>query len=116
MLYFILKAALTGVLAAAIAETARRYPGWGGLLASIPLTSLMAMIWLYRDTGDTEKVAALSTGALWFFIPSVPMFIAIPLLLRSGLGFWPTIAAAIAGTLSLYAIAFWAASRIGLQL
>ena len=55
MIYFLVKAALTGLLAAAIAEIARRYPGWGGLVASLPLTSLMAMIWLWRDTGDAQR-------------------------------------------------------------
>jgi hypothetical protein len=116
MLYFLIKAGLSGLLAAAVAEIARRHPGWGGLVASLPLTSLMAMIWLYRDTGDTEKVAALSSGALWFFVPSVPLFIAIPLLLRAGIGFWVTLSIAIAGTLLLYAAAFWLAPRLGVQL
>ena len=59
MLYFLLKAGLSGLLAAAISEIARRHPGWGGLVASLPLTSLMAMIWLWRDTGDATRVAAL---------------------------------------------------------
>ena len=116
MMYFLAKAALSGFLAAGIAEIARRYPGWGGLVASLPLTSLMAMLWLYRDTGDTEKVAALSAGALWFIVPSLPMFLAIPLLLRAGVAFWPTMSASIVGTLALYAVAFWAAPKLGLQL
>ena len=50
MLYLIIKAALSGVIVAAVSEIARRYPGWGGLVASLPLTSLLAMIWLWRDT------------------------------------------------------------------
>jgi hypothetical protein len=116
MIYFLTKAAISGLLAAGIAEIARRNPGWGGLVASLPLTSLMAMIWLYRDTGDAEQVAALSAGACWFIIPSLPMFLAIPLMLRAGLSFWPTMLAAVAGTLALYAMALWAATKLGLQL
>jgi hypothetical protein len=116
MIYFIFKAALTGLLAAAISEIARRYPGWGGLVASLPLTSLMAMLWLYRDTGDVEKVAALSTGAMFFIVPSMPMFLAIPLMLRAGVSFLPTMTAAIVGTMSLYAVALWAAPKLGLEL
>src|SRR4028119_146059 len=107
MLYFFVKAALTGLLAAAISEIARRYPGWGGLLASLPLTSLMAMIWLYRDTGDVERVAQLSWGAAFFIIPSLPLFIALPLLLKAGWTFWPALALVSAGTLALYAFTFW---------
>jgi hypothetical protein len=116
MLYFAIKAALSGIIIATVSEVARRYPGWGGLIASLPLVSILAMVWLYRDSGDPEKVAALSASALWFFIPSVPMFIAIPLLLRAGVAFWPAMAAAVAGTLLLYAGFFWAASRLGMQL
>lgn len=116
MFYFLFKAGLTGLLAAAVSEIARRSPGWGGLVASLPLTSVMAMIWLYSDTGDTERVAALSSGAFWFILPSLPMFMAIPLMLRGGVGFWPALALAMVGTLGLYAAAFWAAGRLGVQL
>lgn len=116
MLYLLIKAAISGAIVAAVSEIARRYPGWGGLVASLPLTSLLAMLWLWRDTGDTERVAELSMSALWFFLPSVPLFIALPLLLRSGVGFWTSMALVIAGTLLLYAVMFWAAPKIGLKL
>jgi hypothetical protein len=116
VLYLIIKAAISGVIVASVSEIARRYPGWGGLVASLPLTSLLAMLWLWRDTGDGERVAELSMSALWFFLPSVPLFIALPLLLRSGVGFWPSMVLVIVGTLMLYALMFWAAPKIGLKL
>ncbi|MFL6764727.1 MAG: DUF3147 family protein [Sphingomicrobium sp.] len=116
MLYLIVKAALSGVIVAAVSEIARRYPGWGGLVASLPLTSLLAMLWLYRDTNDAGRVAELSVSTIWFFVPSIPLFIALPLLIRSGLGFWASMALAIAGTLALYAAWFWAAPRLGIRL
>ncbi|HEY7960024.1 MAG TPA: DUF3147 family protein [Sphingomicrobium sp.] len=116
MLYLVIKAALSGAIVAAVSEIARRYPGWGGLLASLPLTSLLAMIWLYRDSGDSERVAALSIGTIWFIVPSVPFFIALPVLIRFGLGFWASLAICIAGTLILYAAWFWAAPRLGIKL
>ncbi len=116
MIYFLLKAALSGLLAAAIAEIARRYPGWGGLVASLPLTSLMAMMWLWRDTGDAAQVGALSASIFWFILPSLPLFLAIPALLRWGAGFWLTMAVSIAATLALYALTFWAAPRLGIRL
>ena len=116
MLYLLIKAAISGVIVAAVSEIARRYPGWGGLVASLPLTSLLAMIWLYRDTQDAGRVAELSISTFWFFLPSVPMFVALPLLLRSGIGFWAAVAIGVAGTLVLYALMFWAAPRFGLKL
>ena len=116
MLYLIIKAALSGVIVAAVSEVARRYPGWGGLLASLPLTSLLAMLWLWRDAHDTEKVAELAASTIWFVLPSLPLFLALPALLRSGVGFWPSMAASVVGTLALYALWFWAAPRLGIRL
>jgi hypothetical protein len=116
MLYLFIKAAISGAIVAAVSEIARRYPGWGGLVASLPLTSLLAMLWLWRDSGDAERVAELSVSTIWFFIPSVPLFIALPLLIRSGIGFWAAMAIVVAGTLALYALMFWAAPRLGLKL
>jgi hypothetical protein len=74
------------------------------------------MLWLWRDTGDPQRVAELSVSTIWFFVPSVPLFIALPLLIRSGLGFWPSLAIVVVGTLALYAIMFWAAPKLGLRL
>ena len=116
MLYLIVKAALSGVIVAAVSEIARRYPGWGGLVASLPLTSLLAMLWLWRDTGDSGRVAALAGSTFWFILPSLPLFVALPLLLRSGIGFWLSMALVVAGTLALYAAMFWAAPKLGLKL
>src|SRR5437868_12658821 len=86
VLYLFIKAALSGVIVAAVSEIARRYPGWGGLVASLPFTSLLAMVWLFRDSRDPERVAELSLSTLWFILPSVPLFVAFPLLIRAGLG------------------------------
>jgi hypothetical protein len=116
VLYFIIKAGLSGLIVAAVSEVARRHPGWGGLIASLPLTSLLAMIWLWRDSGDPERVAELSISTLWFFAPSVPLFIALPILIRAHLGFWPSMAVCIVGTLALYAGWFWLAPRLGVRL
>jgi hypothetical protein len=74
------------------------------------------MIWLYRDSGDPGRVAELSQSTIWFFVPSIPLFIALPILLRNGVGFWASMAIVIAGTLLLYAFWFWAAPKIGVKL
>jgi hypothetical protein len=116
MLYLVIKAAISGVIVALVSEIARRYPGWGGLVASLPLTSVLAMLWLWRDTGDPERIAGLSMGAFWFILPSLPMFAVLPWLLRSGFGFWLALALVLAGTLALYALMFWAAPRLGVKL
>ena len=116
MLYLVIKAAISGVIVALVSEIARRYPGWGGLVASLPLTSLLAMLWLWRDTSDAGRVAALAGSTFWFILPSLPLFVVLPLLLRSSLGFWLSMAIVVAGTLALYALMFWAAPKLGLKL
>jgi hypothetical protein len=116
VIYLLIKAALSGAIVAAVSEIARRYPGWGGLLASLPLTSLLAMIWLWRDSHDPERVAELTASTFWFILPSLPMFLVLPALLRSGVAFWLAMAFSVAGTLALYALWFWAAPRMGIKL
>jgi len=116
VLYLIIKAALSGIIVAAVSEIARRYPGWGGLVASLPLTSLLAMVWLYRDTHEPQRVAELSMSTFWFFLPSVPLFVALPMLIRSGVPFWASMVIVVAGTLALSAAWFWAAPRLGIRL
>ncbi len=92
MAYLLLKALLSGLIVAAASEVARRWPGIGGLIVSLPLVSLLAFIWLWRDSGDPERVAQLSQSTFWFFLPSMPMFLALPAMLRAGLGFWLALA------------------------
>jgi len=116
MLYLLVKAAVSGALIAIISEVARRSPGWGGLLASLPLVSLLAIIWLWRDTRDPQRVAEQAISTFWFVIPSLPLFLIIPLLIRSGWGFWPTLAIGCAVTLLLYGAMFAASARFGIRL
>ena len=116
MAYLLLKAFLSGLIVAAASEVARRWPGVGGLIVSLPLVSILAFLWLWRDTGDVERVAALSQSTFWFFLPSMPMFLALPAMLRAGLGFWPAFGLAIALTLALYLAMLGLAPRLGLRL
>ena len=116
MTYLLLKALLSGLIVAAASEVARRWPGFGALIVSLPLVSLLAFIWLWRDTGDSERVAALSQSTFWFLLPTMPMFLALPFLLRAGFGFWPALALAVALTIALYLLTIWLAPRFGLRL
>lgn len=116
MLSFILKATFAGLVVALVTVIAKRHPGWGGLLAALPLTSILALSLLWVDTRDEAQVSALSTSVLWFIVPSLPMFVAIPMLLRAGIGFWPTMALAVVATLALYALTFWSLPRLGVRL
>ena len=116
MLYLLIKAALSGVLIAIASEVARRWPGWGSLIVALPLVSVLTMIWLWRDTHDPERVAVLSAGAFWFILPSLPMFLLIPLMLRQGWSFWAALLAGCMLTVVLYLAMVQFGPRFGLKL
>ena len=125
MLYMVVKAALSGVIVLAASEAARRSPTFGALLVSLPLVAILAMIWLWHDTGDSERIAALSAGnseriaalsagTFWLVLPSLPMFLVLPVLLRHGIDFWLALAAACALTVGLYSLAIWLLPKLGI--
>src|SRR5919106_384195 len=89
MLYLAVKALVSGVIIAAVSEIAKRSPGLGALILSLPLISILAFIWLWRDTSDKEGIAALAQSTFWFVLPTLPMFLVLPAMLRGGTGCWP---------------------------
>ena len=96
------KIGLSALILVAIAEIAKRSSFWAAALASLPLTSLLAFIWLYVDTGDMQKIATLSSGIFWLVLPSLLLFVLLPILLRSGLGFWLSLLTASTATALAY--------------
>ncbi|UIJ47388.1 DUF3147 family protein [Sphingomonas cannabina] len=116
MLYLAIKAAISGILIAAASEVAKRYPGFGALIASLPLVSVLGMMWLWRDKPDAANMAAHAEATFWYVLPSLPMFLLIPAMLRHGVPFWLALALGCAVTVLLYVATTWLAPRIGLRL
>ena len=116
MLYLAAKAMLSGVIIAAVSEIAKRSPAFGALVASLPLVSLLAVIWLWRDTADAMRIASQMEATFWYILPSLPMFLLVPALLRGGVGFWPSLAIGCLVTFLLYLATAWLLSRFGIQL
>ena len=111
-----MKALISGVIVAAVSEVAKRYPGFGALVASLPLVSVLGMIWLWRDTHDPTRMAAHAGATFWFVLPSLPMFLLIPAMLNRGAPFWLALTAGCALTIALYLVTTWVGPRFGLQL
>lgn len=116
MLYLITKALLSGVIIAIVSELAKRSPGFAALVASLPLVSVLGMIWLWRDTADPQRMAAHAGATFWYVLPSLPMFLLIPLLLKRGVTFYPALAVGCAVTVALYLAMVWIAPKVGLTL
>ena len=88
MIYYIAKVLLSSVVLVAISEISKRSTTIGSILASVPLVSLLAFVWMYIDTKDTTKIAELSQGIFWLVIPSLIFFILFPVLLKKQVDFW----------------------------
>jgi hypothetical protein len=116
MTWLIVKAALSGLIVAIVSEVARKSPGAGALIASLPLISILGMIWLWRDTADPERLAAHAGATFWYVLPSLPMFLLVPLMLRSGLGFWVSLGIGCAVTIVLYLLLLRVAPSLGIHL
>jgi uncharacterized membrane protein (GlpM family) len=114
-MYLLLKALLSGAIVAVASEVARRSSLLGAVLISLPLISILAIVWLYRDTRDAEEVADLSWSILWVIVPSLVFFVVLPLALRS-FAFWPSLALACAATALSYAAWVGTARLLGFDL
>src|SRR3569833_1419599 len=104
----IAKIAISALLITGISDIAKRSSFWAAALASLPLTSLLAFVWLYLESGDAQRVASLSQSIFWLVLPSLPLFLLLPVLLRLG--------AACAVTALIYVAMVWLLGRFGVQL
>jgi len=87
VLYLLAKALISGAIVAVASEVAKRSPAFAALIVSLPLVSILAMMWLWNDTGDTQQVTGLAFGTFWFVLPSLPMFLVLAAMLRYGVPF-----------------------------
>jgi hypothetical protein len=110
------KIAITTILIVVVSEVAKRSTFVGAILASIPLISVLAMIWLYIDTKDVTKVSSLSISVFWLVIPSLALFLALPILLKQGLNFYLSISISIGLTVGCYWIMVSALDHFGIEL
>ena len=108
MMQFLVKVLVSALVIAGASELARRYSVIGALLAALPLTSILAMIWLWRDGVPAAQIADFSSSIFWLVLPSLLLFISMPLMLRAGYGFWPSLGAGCALTVLGYAIGLFA--------
>ena len=116
MLQYAINVLVTVVVVVAVSELARRGSFWGAALASLPLTSLLAFIWIYRSTGNAQAVISLSHGIFWLVLAALPLFLIFPALLRSGMAFWSALGASCVITVGLYFAMVWTLGRFGVRL
>lgn len=116
MLFALLKAAISGILIAVVSEVAKRSAAFGALIASLPLVSVISMIWIWQETKDTERLANHAEATFWFVLPSLPMFLVLPALLRHGIGFYPSLGISCVLTITLYFFMLFILEKFGIKL
>ena len=86
-LFFTIKIIVSALIIAGVSELAKKLPSLGGLIAAMPLTTLLALIWLYAETGDYQLAHTFTRSVLFAIIPTVFFFIAALVLFRKGTPF-----------------------------
>ncbi|HAH48759.1 DUF3147 family protein [Gimesia sp.] len=114
-MYYFFKIALTALLVVAVSEISKRSSLVGGALASLPLVSFLGMIWLYIDTGNTDKVSELSRNIFWLVLPSLSFFVLLPILLKKGVGFSASFGISTVVMVGFYLGMIFCLKKIGIQ-
>lgn len=112
MWFYFVKVIVTALIVVAVSELAKRDSGMAALLASLPLVSLLAFMWMRLEGVNSEKIAALSQEIFWLVLPSLLLFILLPWLLKLGLSFWLSLGLACAATSVFYGLIMATLSRL----
>ena len=116
MAYYLLKVVLSALVIVAVSEIAKRSSGFAALLASLPLTSLLAFVWMHIEGEPPAKIAELSGQFFWLVVPSLLLFVLLPMLLRHGWSFWASLGVSVAGTAGFYLALLPLLRRMGVGL
>jgi len=115
MWQYIIKVTLSAILIVAISEASKKSSFIGGILASVPLVSVLAMIWLYIETKDIQKISQLSTSVFWLVIPSLSLFIVLPLLIKWKVAFYPALLISIVIMILFYYLMIYLLGKFGVD-
>lgn len=116
MLYYILKVVISALVIVAITEISKRSTGVAALVAALPLTSVLAFVWLHLESSPPERIADLSTQIFWLVIPSLALFLILPLLLKQGVGFWLSLGLSATATVACYFVLLPMLRKVGVSL
>ena len=115
MIYYIAKLLITTLLIVLISEIAKRNSLAGAILAAIPLVSILAMTWMYVDTNSSVKAVEFSNNVVWLIVPSMTLFIAFPILIKKGFGFYPSMFISISMTIFAYYSVILLLEKLGIR-
>jgi heme/copper-type cytochrome/quinol oxidase subunit 4 len=115
MIYFVIKVILTATIIVVVTEVAKRNSAIAAVIASLPLISLLAFVWMRYESVPNSQIADLSIQIFWLVIPSLALFVIFWWLLRSNFEFWFSLVVSCGGTVLLYLFMFAILRRFGLE-
>lgn len=115
MQYLIIKYLITAGMVVLVSELAKRSDRIGALIASLPLVTVLTLIWLYLEHQPASKLSNHAYYTFWYVIPTLPMFLLFPYLMQR-MSFWASLALCILFTAALFAVYAIALRRFGIQL
>ena len=116
MTYYMIKLIITSLLIVLISEIGKRSSLAGALLAAIPLVSILAMTWMYVDTQNSNSAVEFSKRIVWLIAPSMTLFIVFPILIKKGLGFYPSMLISVSMTIFAYYSVIFILEKFGIKL
>ena len=116
MLWYVIKITITAVIIVIISEISKRLPLLGSLIASLPLISVLGMVWIFSETKDVQKIITHAEGTFWYVLPSLPMFLIMPWMLKKGISFYLSLVSGILITILLYFLMTKVLARFGMNL
>lgn len=116
MYQYVVKVVLSAILIVIVSEASKKSSLVGGIFASIPLLSVIALIWLYIETKDIQKISSLSTSIFWLVIPSLSLFVTLPVFLKMKIDFYIALLLSIVIMVLLYYLMIFILGKFGIQL
>ena len=116
MTYYLIKLFLSALIIVAVSEISKRTTLLGGVLASLPLVSLLGLSWLYIDTRSTERVAQLATSIFWMVLPSLSFFVVFPILIKTKLSFLASLSISLVIMSICYLLMVFILDKVGIRL
>lgn len=115
MAWIIAKYLTTAAVVVLVSELAKRSDKLGAFVAALPLVTILVLIWLHIENQPQSKVANHAWYTFWYVVPTLPMFLAFPVLLPR-LGFWPTLIVSLIITVACFGLFALAVRRFGIEL
>lgn len=116
MFLYAIKVIISAMIIVIVSEVSKINATLGALIKSLPLISILSIIWIYLDTKNISIISTLSISTFWLVLPTLPLFLILPLLLKYKVDFYVSLSVSLAIMIGLYIITTIILKRFGWEL